>query len=344
MSFNRNLLNITIILCVCFSWDCSEGARAKQRKENDSHTIQLNSLFPSPSSPCVLSARASNTKSSLHVTHRHGTCSRLTRGKSTSPDHAEILRLDQARVNSIHSKLSKKLLTDGVRQSQTTNLPAKHGSIYGSANYVVTVGIGTPKQDQSLIFDTGSDLTWIQCKPCIPTCYSQKEPIFNPYKPYPYKSSSYKNVLCLSAECRSLYSATGKPGACSGLSCVYGIQYGDQSFSAGLLAKEKFTLTNSTVFDSVSFGCGENNQGLFAGAAGLLGLGRHKHSFPSQTATTYNKTFSYCLPSSPSDTGHLTFGSAGISSSVIFTPTSTVRAGASFYGLDIVGISVGGEK
>uniref|UniRef100_A0A0D3CE54 Peptidase A1 domain-containing protein n=1 Tax=Brassica oleracea var. oleracea TaxID=109376 RepID=A0A0D3CE54_BRAOL len=147
---------------------------------------------------------ASNTKSSLHVTHRHGTCSRLTRGKSTSPDHAEILRLDQARVNSIHSKLSKKLLTDGVRQSQTTNLPAKHGSIYGSANYVVTVGIGTPKQDQSLIFDTGSDLTWIQCKPCIPTCYSQKEPIFNPYK-----SSSYKNVLCLSAECRCLYSATG---------------------------------------------------------------------------------------------------------------------------------------
>ncbi|KAH0911333.1 hypothetical protein HID58_034654 [Brassica napus] len=77
---------------------------------------------------------ASNTKSSLHVTHRHGTCSRLTRGKSTSPDHAEILRLDQARVNSIHSKLSKKLLTDGVRQSQTTNLPAKHGSIYGSGN------------------------------------------------------------------------------------------------------------------------------------------------------------------------------------------------------------------
>ena len=57
MSFNRNLLNIIIILCVCFSWDCSEGARAKQRKEIDSHTIQLNSLFPSPSSPCVLSAR-----------------------------------------------------------------------------------------------------------------------------------------------------------------------------------------------------------------------------------------------------------------------------------------------
>lgn len=150
-----------------------------------------------------LSYSASNTKSSLHVTHRHGTCSRLTKGKATSPDHLEILRLDQARVNSIHSKLSKKL-TDRVRQSQSTNLPAKSGSTLGSGNYVVTVGIGTPKHDLSLIFDTGSDLTWTQCEPCVQTCYSQKEPIFNPSS-----SSSYYNVSCSSAACSSLSSATG---------------------------------------------------------------------------------------------------------------------------------------
>ena len=312
---------------------------------------------------------ASNTKSSLHVTHRHGTCSRLTRGKSTSPDHAEILRLDQARVNSIHSKLSKKL-TDRVRQSKSTALPAKDGSIFGSGNYVVSVGIGTPKRDQSLIFDTGSDLTWIQCEPCVQTCYSQKEPIFNPSS-----SSSYYNVSCSSAACTSLSSATGllfvnrffnfnpvmlnrfsnfnrfffpprlgNSGSCSASTCVYGIQYGDQSFSVGFLAKEKFTLTSSNVFDGVYFGCGENNQGLFTGVAGLLGLGRDKLSFPSQTATTYNKIFSYCLPSSASYTGHLTFGTAGISRSVKFTPISTITEGTSFYGLDIVGITVGGQK
>lgn len=137
------------------------------------------------------------------MTHRHGTCSRLTNGKAASPDHAEILRLDQSRVNSIHSKLSKKL-TDRVRQSQSTNLPAKDGSTLGSGNYVVTVGIGTPKHDLSLIFDTGSDLTWTQCEPCVQTCYSQKEPILNPSS-----SSSYHNVSCSSAACASLSSATG---------------------------------------------------------------------------------------------------------------------------------------
>uniref|UniRef100_M4CXQ9 Peptidase A1 domain-containing protein n=1 Tax=Brassica campestris TaxID=3711 RepID=M4CXQ9_BRACM len=338
MSFNRNLLNIIIILCVCLNWDCSEGAQEKQRRAIDSHTIQLSSLFPSSSSPCVLSTRASSTKSSLHVTHRHGTCSRITSAKAKSPDHAEILRLDQARVNSIHSKLSKKL-TDRVRQSKSTDLPAKDGSTYGSGNFVVTLGIGTPKHDLSLIFDTGSDLTWIQCEPCVRTCYSQKEPIFNPSS-----SSSYHNVSCSSAECSSLSSATGNSGTCSASNCVYGIQYGDQSFSVGFLAKEKFTLTASNVFDGVNFGCGENNQGLFTGVAGLLGLGRDKLSFPSQTAATYNKIFSYCLPSSASYTGHLTFGSAGVSRSVKFTPISTITDGTSFYGLDIVGISVGGQK
>ncbi|CAH8270713.1 unnamed protein product [Arabidopsis lyrata] len=337
MSINRNLLNIIIILCVCLNLGCNEGAQ--EREIDDSHTIQVSSLFPASSSSCVLSPRASTTKSSLHVTHRHGTCSRLNNGKATSPDHVEILRLDQARVNSIHSKLSKKLTTNHVSQSQSTDLPAKDGSTLGSGNYIVTVGLGTPKNDLSLIFDTGSDLTWTQCQPCVRTCYDQKEPIFNPSK-----STSYYNVSCSSAACGSLSSATGNAGSCSASNCIYGIQYGDQSFSVGFLAKDKFTLTSSDVFDGVYFGCGENNQGLFTGVAGLLGLGRDKLSFPSQTATAYNKIFSYCLPSSASYTGHLTFGSAGISRSVKFTPISTITDGTSFYGLNIVAITVGGQK
>ncbi|KAG2241770.1 hypothetical protein Bca52824_096385 [Brassica carinata] len=296
MNSTRNALNIMIIICVCLSWGCTDGAQKRESEEIETHTIELSSLFPSSSSPCVLSTRASNTKSSLHVTHRHGTCSALTSDKATtSPDHANILRLDQARVNSIHSKLSKKL-TDRVRQSNT----------FGSGNYVVSVGIGTPKRDLSLIFDTGSDLTWIQCEPCVQTCYSQKEPIFNPSK-----SSSYYNVSCSSAACSSLICYRfGNSGSCSGSTCVYGIQYGDQSFSVGFLAKEKFTLTSSNVFDGVYFGCGENNQGLFTGVAGLLGLGHL-----------------LLLPPFLIYTGHLTFGTAGISRSVKFTPISTITEG-----------------
>lgn len=115
----------------------------------------------------------------------------------------------------------------------------------------------------------------------------------------------------------------------------------DGSSTSGFLAKEKFTLTNTDVFDKLNFGCGVNNQG-FKGIAGLLGLGPGTLSFPSQTAMTYNNIFSYCLPSSKEYTGHLTFGSGGISNSVKYTQSFTllVNSGGSFYSLDIVGISV----
>ena len=257
----------------------------------------------------------------------------------TSLDHDDMLRLDQARVKSIHSRLSKKLTSrDRVSQSQSTDLQARSGRTLGSGNYIVTVGIGTPKHDLSLVFDTGSDLTWTQCEPCAGSCYPQKEPIFNPSS-----SSSYSNISCSSTVCDSLASQS-RYKYCSASSCVYLIGYGDNSSTSGFLAQEKFTL-NSDVFDNVYFGCGQNNYGLFRGIAGLLGLGRGKFSFPSQTAMTYKNIFSYCLPSSPEYTGHLTFGSGGLSNAVKYTSISTVvHESASFYGLDIVGISVAGKK
>ncbi|EOA20586.1 hypothetical protein CARUB_v10000896mg [Capsella rubella] len=329
MSVMKNFLNVILILCVCLNWRFTEGAEKKESGKADSYTFQVSFLFPS-SSTCVLSSKAPNTKSSIRVVHMHGTCSHLRSNKDASLDHDEILRCDQARVESIRSKLSKKNNADGISMIKSTELQATIGKTLGSANYIVTVGIGTPKHDLSLVFDTGSDLTWTQCQPCLGSCYSQKEPIFNPSS-----SSSYHNVSCSSPIC--------KTGACSASNCVYGILYGDNSFTRGFLSKEKITLTNSDVLDDVYFGCGEYNKGLFFRTAGILGLGRGKFSLPSQATTTYNNIFSYCLPSSPSNTGHLTFGSAGISNSVKFTPISSFPSPSS-YGINIVGISVGDKE
>ncbi|CAN8256698.1 unnamed protein product [Cochlearia groenlandica] len=333
MSCNtKNLLHIIfiVILCICLNRSCIEGALNILSQDSCSYTIQVSSLFPSSSSS------SSNRKSSLDVVHRHGPCSRLGNSRAASIDLAEILRHDQARVNSIHSKLSKKP-KDQAWQTQATTLPAKSGRPLGTGNYYVTVGIGTPKNDVSLVFDTGSDLTWTQCKPCRGSCYSQKEPIFDPSS-----SSSYSNISCSSPVCDTLTSE-GLSKQCSPSNCLYGTAYGDKSFTTGTLAKEKFTLTTSNVVDGVTFGCGENNQGLFKGTAGLLGLGRGKFSFPSQTTTTYNNIFSYCLPSSSDKVGHLTFGSEEISNSVKYTPISS-SSSTTFYGLDIEAISVGDQK
>ncbi|WJX37631.1 cathepsin D [Trifolium repens] len=305
--------------------------------EERHHLVQINTLLPSTS--CSSSIKGAERKASLNVVHKHGPCSQLNKAKIL-PTHSDILDLDKERVNYIHSKVTKNKQIDQKLDGSSANLPAKSGSLIGSGNYFVVVGLGTPKKDLSLIFDTGSDLTWTQCQPCARACYKQQDPIFDPSK-----STSYYNITCTSPDCTQLSTATGKDPGCAALtkSCIYGIQYGDQSFSVGYFSRERLTVTPTDAIDGFLFGCGQNNQGLFGGSAGLLGLGRHPISFVQQTSQKYHKTFSYCLPSTSSGVGHLTFGATS-NSYVKYTPFSTVSQSNSFYGLDISGISVGGTK
>ncbi|PKI37130.1 hypothetical protein CRG98_042465 [Punica granatum] len=214
------------------------------------HTIEVSSLLPSAS--CKHSATKGDAKaSSLKVVHKFGPCASLRRlGPSIKqPTHADILREDQSRVNWINSRLTSKVASvvgpNQVGQSDV-NIPAKSGSTVGSGNYV--------------------------CKPCVKYCYEQKEPIFDSKA-----STSYGNISCTSSACSQLSSATGNNPGCSSSACVYGIQYGDTSYSVG-------------------------------------------------------------------KTGHLTFGKGTSAGTLKFTPLSTISEGASFYGITIQGISVGGKK
>ncbi|KAL0016562.1 hypothetical protein SO802_003632 [Lithocarpus litseifolius] len=226
-----------------------------------------------------------------------------------------------------------------LRESQATTVPAKSGLTIGSGNYIVTVGLGTPKTDQKLIFDTGSDLTWAQCEPCAGHCYSQVDPIFDPSK-----STSYTNISCPTPLCSQLTSAIGGPQQCFNSKCLYRVRYGDNSSTTGYLSKERLTII-SDVVDNFIFGCGQDNEGLFEGIAGLLGLGRGQVSLVQQAAQRYNKFFSYCLPSTTSLTGYLTLGKGNeVSSSIKFTPMLTLSQQPSFYGLNLIGISVGGQR
>ncbi|KAK3420547.1 hypothetical protein EUGRSUZ_G01378, partial [Eucalyptus grandis] len=257
----------------------------------------------------------SKRKSTLEVYHKHGPCSQLVQGHSPL-NHTKSLLQDESRVKWIQSQSSNG--SDGLKVSAATSLPAKSGITLGTGNYIVTISLGTPKQDLTLIFDTGSPLTWTQCQPCVGSCYTQSDPIFDP---------------------------SHLSSGCSRSTCLYGIQYGDQSSSVGFFATEKLTISPTDVIDNFEFGCGENNQGLFGRAAGLIGLSDDKISIVEQTATKYGKYFSYCLPSSSSSTGHLTFGKdGGASNSVSFTPLSTVPQSSQFYGISIVGISVEGNR
>ncbi|KAF8030796.1 hypothetical protein BT93_D0092 [Corymbia citriodora subsp. variegata] len=296
-----------------------------------SYTTSVSSLLPSPScSPST--SKASIRKSTLEVIHKHGPCSPLVQDPNPL-NHIKVLLQDESRVKWIQSQSSNS--SDGLKASAAVRLPAKSGITIGTGNYVVTVGLGTPKKDLTLTFDTGSPLTWTQCEPCIGSCYNQAEPIFNP-------SQSSSNILCTSTSCSQL---GGLRSGCSRSTCQYSIGYGDQSSSMGFFVTDKLTIAPTDVIDKFEFGCGQNNQGLFVGAAGLIGLSDDKISIVEQTAAKYGTYFSYCLPSSPSYTGHLTFGKdGGAVSSVSFMPLSTFPRSSQFYGISILGITVGGNR
>ncbi|PIN13926.1 Aspartyl protease [Handroanthus impetiginosus] len=253
------------------------------------------------------------------------------------PSLSEILVNDEFHVKSIQARVNPNSNTSNFKDKKA-NLPVQSGRSLGTGNYIVTISLGTPKKTLSFAFDTGSDLTWTQCEPCVGSCYKQQDPIFNPST-----STTYSNVSCRSAQCSQLLSATGnKPGCTSSSTCIYGIQYGDGSFSVGFFSKDKLTITRDA-FPNFLFGCGQDNEGLFGKTAGILGLGRNPISVISQTAQKYGKYFSYCLPSTPSQIGYLTLGKNRVSGNVKFTPFDNSQ-GPTFYSINILSITVGGRQ
>ncbi|CDO98452.1 unnamed protein product [Coffea canephora] len=92
---------------------------------------------------------------------------------------------------------------------------------------------------------------------------------------------------------------------------------------------------------NVAVGCGHDNEGLFSGSAGLIGLGVGSLSFPSQIKAT---SFSYCLVDMDSHSSStLEFNSVPPSGSIIIPMVYNPKFDIYFY-VDLVGISVAGEK
>ncbi|KAG6412331.1 hypothetical protein SASPL_125008 [Salvia splendens] len=103
------------------------------------------------------------------------------------------LARDQAHLQSLLSRLES---------------PVKSGLSQDSGEYFARVGIGRPAAQLYMTIDTGSDITWLQCRPCL-YCYPQSDPVFNPRA-----SSTYKDLTCLSPQCVSLRASTCLAGGC----------------------------------------------------------------------------------------------------------------------------------
>ncbi|KAF8779166.1 hypothetical protein HU200_002842 [Digitaria exilis] len=235
----------------------------------------------------------------LPLTHRHGPCSPSI--SKEKPSLQETLHRDQLRAAHIHAKVSGTNGTKDLKQSAVT-IPTSPGFSIGTAEYVITVGVGTPAVSQVMNIDTGSDVSWVQCAPCAAagSCYSQKDKLFDPTK-----SSTYTAFTCSSAQCAAL-----DVNGCSNSQCQYIVQYGDGSVTTGTYGSDTLSLTSSAVVNNFQFGCSHRAAGFVGQTDGLMALGGDTESLVSQTSATYGKAFSYCLPRPSSSAGFLTLGAA----------------------------------
>lgn len=246
---------------------------------------------------------------------------------------------DSARVDALASKLN--LALNNVTRTDLTPLrteiqpedlstPVSSGTSQGSGEYFSRIGVGTPAKQFYMVLDTGSDVNWLQCQPCT-DCYQQTDPMFNPSS-----SSSYTALTCESPQCGSL-----EVSACRTGKCLYQVSYGDGSFTVGDFVTETVSFGDSGSVNDVALGCGHDNEGLFMGSAGLLGLGGGPLSLTKQIKAS---SFSYCLvdrDSSKSST--LDFNSAAPGAESVFAPLVKNGKVDTFYYVGLTGMSVGGK-
>ncbi|KAI5076863.1 hypothetical protein GOP47_0008928 [Adiantum capillus-veneris] len=159
-------------------------------------------------------------------------------------------------------------------------------------DFYLTMAVGSPPQNLIFTLDTGSELTWTQCKPCR-VCSTSGGPAFAFNK-----SSSYLPVPCASPLCTQ---SLGFSGGCSNSTgiCIFQLQYGDGSVDAGYVSVDSFHLSGK-LSKSIVFGCAVINLDTVpVPTSGIMGLNAGPFSFTSQLLgenPTLSNRFAYCLP------------------------------------------------
>ncbi|GJN01322.1 hypothetical protein PR202_ga18581 [Eleusine coracana subsp. coracana] len=300
-----------------------------------SHNFTSTTKTPSSSS----SAHHGSRNPSLALLHRDV----VTGVKHPSRRHAvlDLVARDKARAEYLARRLSLSLPEE---EAEDLGSEVVSGLNDGSGEYYVRVGVGSPPTEQYLVIDSGSDVIWVQCRPCE-QCFAQPDPVFDPSA-----SSSFSAVSCDSTICRNLLPAGS--GSCGDAgSCRYEVSYGDGSYTGGVLALETLTFGGGAAVRGVAIGCGHRNHGLFVGAAGLLGLGWGPMSIVGQLGAAAGGAFSYCLgtrdpgSSSSSNAGSLVLGrTEAVPEGAVWVPLVRNPQAPSFYYVGLAGIGVGDQR
>ncbi|KAG2326680.1 hypothetical protein Bca52824_009408 [Brassica carinata] len=282
----------------------------------------------------------------------------MTLSSSTNPKHftLELIHRDSPQSplynpqTTLTDRLNAAFLRSISRSRRFNHQPQtdlQSGLIGAGGEFFMSITIGTPPVNVLAIADTGSDLTWVQCKPCQ-QCYKENGPIFDSKK-----SSTYKSETCDSRNCNALSTNERGCDEAKGV-CKYRYSYGDRSFTRGDVATETISIGSASgspvSFPGTVFGCGYNNGGNFdETGSGIIGLGGGQLSLISQLGSSISNKFSYCLShksSTMNGTSVINLGTSSIpsgASSVISTPLVD-KDPQTYYYLTLEAISVGNTK
>ncbi|XP_055811652.1 aspartic proteinase PCS1 [Solanum dulcamara] len=165
----------------------------------------------------------------------------------------------------------------------SNKLPFTH-----NVTLTVSLSVGTPPQNVTMVLDTGSELSWLHSN-----ATRIKQPVFKPNM-----SVSYRPVACSEPTCTTRTQDLSIPVSCDSKNfCHAVLSYADSSSSEGNLAMDTFRIAGSnfsgTIFGSMDSGITTNSD-EDEKTTGLMGMNRGSLSFVSQIGF---KKFSYCISS-----------------------------------------------
>ncbi|KAL0401338.1 UNVERIFIED_CONTAM: Aspartic proteinase PCS1 [Sesamum latifolium] len=128
--------------------------------------------------------------------------------------------------------------------SQSIPKPPNKLSFHHNVSLTVSLAVGSPPQQVTMVLDTGSELSWLRCK------RTPAAPSFSPQL-----SSSYRPVPCSSPTCTTRTRDFTVPVSCDSKKLCHAIlSYADASSVEGNLATDSFRFGNSGLPGMV-FGC-----------------------------------------------------------------------------------------
>ncbi|EEF30814.1 Aspartic proteinase nepenthesin-1 precursor, putative [Ricinus communis] len=180
-----------------------------------------------------------------------------------------------------HISTARKYFTTATASSTTNKLLFHH-----NVSLTVSLTVGSPPQNVTMVLDTGSELSWLHCKK---TQFLNS--VFNPLS-----SKTYSKVPCLSPTCKTRTRDLTIPVSCDATKlCHVIVSYADATSIEGNLAFETFRLGSltkpATIFGCMDSGFSSNSE-EDSKTTGLIGMNRGSLSFVNQMG--YPK-FSYCI-------------------------------------------------